>query len=251
MKRIIIMGASSGIGHGLAEYYLKSGFTVGLAARRTDSLQALADKYPQQVQLASIDITKPQAVKDLCLLADKLEGIDTYIHVAGIGYDDPDLDPEREASFIDTNAVGFARMISAAYNYFKNNKMAGHIVAVTSVAGTKGIGGMAAYSASKKCASTYLVALQQLAHAEHVDVKITDIRPGWIRTALVHDDLKYPLETTLERAIPLIVRAITRSPRVAIIGWRWRLVVALWRLLPTWLWVRLPLSLAAPQPLNQ
>ncbi|MDE6093967.1 MAG: oxidoreductase, partial [Muribaculaceae bacterium] len=67
----------------------------------------------------------------------------------------------------------------------------------------------------------------------------TDISPGWIRTPLLHDGTKYPFEMTLDYAVERIVRAIDRKNRVAVIDWRWRLLVWLWRLVPDCIWTRI------------
>lgn len=242
MKKIIIMGASSGIGLMVAEAFASRGVKVGLAARHTESLRQLKSKYPETVEYASIDITHANAPQQLEVLIEKTGGMDIYFHVSGIGYNNPSLDPQREVDIINTNASGFARMLITAYRYFRDNKRRGRIAAVTSVAGTNGIGDMSAYSASKKCAQTYMVALEQLAHHEGADVRFTDIRPGWIRTPLLHSDEKYPLEMTLDYAVPQIIRAIVRAPRVAVIDWRWNLIVGLWRCIPTPLWIRMNLK---------
>ena len=98
---------------------------------------------------------------------------------------------------------------------------------------------MSAYSASKCFDHAYLEALDQLARMEHRDIIFTDIRPGWIRTPLLHDDKHYPMEMTLEHVVPQIIRAIVRKRRVAIIDRRWNLLVGAWQHLPHWLWVRM------------
>ncbi|MDE7380703.1 MAG: SDR family NAD(P)-dependent oxidoreductase [Muribaculaceae bacterium] len=239
MKKIVIVGASSGIGLRVAEEFAKRGVKVGLAARHTDSLKELSGKYPGMVEYVSMDVNTPESAEKLLHLIDKLGGMDVYFHVAGIGYDNPPLEIEREVRIVETNAVGFVRMVSAAYRYFRSEKKPGRIAAVTSVAGTKGIGDMAAYSASKRCASTYLTALEQLAIMEETDVSFTDIRPGWIRTPLLHDDQQYPLEMSLDYVVPRIIRAIVKRERVSVIDWRWNLVVGLWRCIPNVLWVNI------------
>ena len=244
MPRIVIMGASSGIGLAVADEFASRGVKFGLAARHTKMFHDLRNKYPDMIEYESIDITHIDAPNKLAELIDKLGGMDVYFHVAGIGYENPGLEPQREAEIMATNAGGFARMLSAAYRYFRDNHRRGRIAAVTSVAGTNGIGQMASYSASKACAQTYMVALEQLAYSEGADVSFTDIRPGWIRTPLLHDDRAYPLEMSLDYAVPLIIRAIVEQPRVAYIDWRWGVVSALWRLIPDCLWTRLDLPLA-------
>lgn len=246
MKRVVIMGASSGIGLAVAKAFASRGVRVGLASRKTEELAKLKELYPGEVEYESIDITKPGAPEKLGKLVEKLGGMDIYFHVSGIGYENLTLDPQREADIIATNAAGFARMISTAYRYFRDNGIKGQIAAVTSVAGTNGIGRLSAYSASKKCAQTYLVALEQLSNAEKAGIVFTDIRPGWIRTPLLLPDRKYPLEIDLDYATPLIIRAIVRKERVAYIDFRWGIVAALWKSIPDRIWTRMNMPISSP-----
>ena len=87
MKRVVIVGASSGIGLALAEAFASRGVCLGVAARRTAPLRELQEKYPGNVTVAEIDITDTDAAGRLCALARVVGGMDYYIHVAGIGYD--------------------------------------------------------------------------------------------------------------------------------------------------------------------
>lgn len=246
MKKVVIMGASSGIGYAVAEALASRGVKVGLAARRTATLEALKAKYPDNVEYMSIDITSPEAKDRLLGLVAKLGGMDIYFHVAGIGYENLRLDPEREVEIINTNATSFARMICTAYRYFRINDKKGQIAALTSVAGTKGIGRLSAYSSSKKFDSWYLDALEQLSNEEGAGISFTDIRPGWVRTPLISNDREYPLEMTLEEVLPLILKAIVRKKRVAVIDWRWNMVVGLWRCIPNAIWTKLSIPLSDP-----
>ena len=239
MKKVIIMGASSGIGYAVAEALASRGVKVGLAARHTKNLLELKEKYPDFVEYLSIDVTHNDAPAKLFKLAEMTGGMDIYFHVAGIGCDNTDLDPAREVEIVNTNASGFARMVSSAYRYFCENGKKGHIAAVTSVAGTKGIGKLSAYSALKKFDQTYLVALEQLAHMENMDIKFTDIRPGWVRTPLIDEDKKYPMEMTVEEVLPMIIKAIVRKKRVAIIDDRWNALAKVWSRIPDNVWVKM------------
>lgn len=240
------MGASSGIGLAVAEAFASRGVKVGLAARKTEKLDALKDKYPDNVEVESIDVNRPGAPEKLGKLVEKLGGMDIYFHVAGIGYENLTLDPQREVDIIETNAAGFARMTCTAYRYFRSNGIKGQIAAVTSVAGTNGIGRLSAYSASKKCAQTYLVALEQLANAEKSGITFTDIRPGWIRTPLLFDDRSYPMEMSLDYVVPKIIKAIVRKERVAVIDWRFNILVGLWRCIPNCLWTKVNIPISTP-----
>ena len=247
MKKVLIVGASSGLGYATAEALASRNVKVGVAARHTDRLEELKKKYPDYVEYAKIDITKEDAVEQLHRLIDRLGGMDIYFHVAGVLKENPSLYPEREVETLNTNVVGFARMVSAAYRYFRDHGVKGQIAAITSVAGTKGIGRMSAYSASKSFDQAYLVALEQLANAEGVEVSFTDIRPGWVMTPLLEEGRKYPMAMQTEEVVPQIIKAIVRKRRVAVIDCRWAALVALWRLLPNCLWTRLDIPVSTPR----
>lgn len=244
MARIVIMGATSGIGLAVAEKMARSGHRVGVAGRKTDILRALQKKFPENIEWEEIDITRSEAVQKFHRLIDKLGGMDTYFHVSGIGYENRFLQPKEEMATIETNAVGFARMISAAFVYFRDNKRPGKIAAVTSVAGTRGMGEIASYSATKSFGQTYLEALQQLAHLQNLPIRFTDIRPGWIRTPLLNPDEEYPMTMKLSYAGPLIIRAVDGRCPVSYIDWRWGLLARFMNLVPRCVWVRFPLHIS-------
>ncbi len=246
MKKVVIMGASTGIGYAVAEALASRGVKVGVAARHTSSLKALKEKYPDFVEYQNVDVTKHDAKGKLESLVEKLGGMDIYFHVAGIGYENVSLDPEREVEIINTNAVGFARMLCCAYRYFRDNGKKGQIAAITSVAGTKGIGRLSAYSASKKFGQTYMVALEQLAHEEGAGISFTDIRPGWVKTPLIDADRKYPMEMSVEYVVPYVIRAIVKKERVAVIDWRWNALVGAWRNIPNALWTKMKVKISDP-----
>lgn len=247
MKKFVIVGASSGIGLALAEELASRGVRVGLAARNTAPLELLKNKYPEMVEFEELDVTKKNAVEHLRELVKRLGGMDYYIHMAGIGYENTDLDPEKEVKIFETNTIGFVRCICEAYRYFRDNGIKGHIAGVTSVAGTNGMAKLSAYSASKAANQKWLVALEQLSNNTGAGITFTDIRPGWIKTPLLEEDKKYPLEMTLDYAVPLILKAIIRKQRVAVIDWRWNLVVGLWRLVPNCIYTRLKLPTSFSQ----
>lgn len=241
-KRVAIIGATSGIGLGVARKLAERGLIVGVAGRNSEALQKLADEYPGNVVWQRIDITDKEAPAALHSLIDKMGGMDTYFHVAGIGFSSFDVNTESEVTTVETNVTGFTRMISTAFKYFAdNNGGKGHIAAVTSVAGTKGIGDLASYSASKRYQQTYLKALNQLATIKKLKIKFTDIRPGWVTTPLLCEGESYNLEMSLPYATERVTSAMLRGKRVAVVDWRWNMVVGLMRLVPDWVWVRLPI----------
>ena len=243
LKKIIIIGASSGLGRSTALEFARRGWMVGIAARRAERLEEIASAYPERIRWTSMDVGAEDAINKLNKLIESCGGMDVMLYAAGVGYQDPEIDPAIVDSTLMTNAVGFARIATAAYKYFRDGNRCGQIAAITSIAATKGIGISAAYSATKRFEQSYIEALDQLAHTQKAKIKFTDIRPGFIRTALLSDERSYPMEMTVEKVTPVIVKAIIKGRRVITIDWRWRIVTALWRMIPRWIWVRMRLDL--------
>lgn len=171
--------------------------------------------------------------------------MDTYFHIAGVGYENESLGVDKEVNTVMTNVVGFTRMVDTAFRYFRDECGGkGCIAAITSVAGTNGIGRLASYSSSKRYQQTYLRALNQLANIQKLKIKFTDIRPGWIRTPLLDDDKRYPMCMTLDNVVPKVIRAVERQRRVTVVDWRWNILTGLWRMIPNCVWVRMPVKVA-------
>lgn len=151
------------------------------------------------------------------------------------------LDADKELTTVQTNALGFTRMVGEAYRYFAA-RGEGHIAVVSSIAGTKGLGAAPAYSATKAFDTTYVEALEQQAHMRGKHIHFTDIRPGFVRTALLGDGRRYPLLMNPETVARAIVNAILHHRHVVVIDWRYRLLTALWRCVPRWIWRRMSVS---------
>lgn len=241
MKKIIIMGASSGIGRELARLYIQQGWLVGLCARRYEALESLKALAPERVHIRRIDVCEPEATSELELLINQLGGMDIYLHSSGIGKQNKSLVPEISLSTLEVNVSGFTRMVDFAFEYFARQGQ-GHLVAISSIAGTRGLGSATAYSASKAYQATYLQSLAQLRHLRGLSkLYLTEIRPGFVDTALLDGDIRYPMMMRPESVAQAIVRAIDARKRVCTIDWRYKLLVALWRLIPRPLWERFPL----------
>ena len=237
MKRIIIIGATSGIGREVAKLYIARGWQVGVAGRRTDELENLRQEAPQQVFTETIDVTHDDAPTRLQSLIDKVGGMDIFLLSSGIGKQNPTLEADIELRTASTNVTGFMRMTMTAYHFFAKQGY-GHIAAISSIAGTKGLGIAPAYSATKCFQNTYLDALDQLAHMNGLNICFTDIRPGFVATPLLKDD-SYPLLMKATDVAAQIMKGIDRKKRTLIIDWRYRILVFFWRLIPRCIWLRL------------
>ena len=239
-KKAIVVGASSGIGLEVAKLLLADGWQLGVAARREELLQDLKAEASERVEIMSIDVTKPDAGEKLLALIDRLGGMDLYFHASGIGKQNRTLEEDIELNTMETNAVGFTRMIGTAYRYFAQQGK-GHVAAITSIAGTKGLGPSPAYSATKALQATYLQALEQQAHQRGLDIRFTDIRPGFVDTALLAGNFKYPMLMKPETVARDIVSSIYRKRHVRVIDGRYRIMTFFWRLIPNWIWRRMKL----------
>ena len=239
-KKAIVVGASSGIGWEVAKLLLADGWHLGVAARREEPLQELKALAPDSVEVMTIDVTKPDAGERLQSLIKRLGGMDLYFHSSGIGKQNRTLEEDIELRTMETNAVGFARMIGTAFRYFAE-RGEGHIAAITSIAGTKGLGPAPAYSATKALGANYLQALEQQAHQRGLNIRFTDIRPGFVDTALLNGDFPYPMLMRPDKVARDIVRSIYHHRHIRVIDWRYRILTFFWRLVPNWLWRRLKL----------
>ena len=236
-KNAIIVGASSGIGMEVAKVLLSDGWQLGIAARREDKLLELKAMAPERIKVMAIDVTQPDAGERLLCLIDELGGMDLYFHASGIGRQNRNLKADIELRTMDTNAVGFTRMIGTAYRYFAQ-RGEGHIAAITSIAGTKGLGPAPAYSATKALQATYLQALEQQSRQSGLHIRFTDIRPGFVDTALLNGDFKSHMLLQPAAVARDIVGSIYNRRHVRIIDLRYRILTFFWRLIPNWLWRR-------------
>lgn len=240
MKHIVIIGATSGIGLEIARVYIRKGWRVGVAGRREDRLKALQATAPEQVACQVLDILEVDAVEKLHLLIRETGGMDVFLLSSGIGSQNSALNPLIELNTVRTNAEGFTRMVTAAFDCFREQGK-GHLAVISSIAGTKGLGSAPSYSATKRFQNTYIEALAQLANRDHLGITFTDIRPGFVATDLLKDG-NYPMLMKADRVAELIVLAIDRKKRVAVIDFKYKILVFLWRLIPGWLWERLPIK---------
>ena len=240
MKKAIVVGASSGIGREVALALLAEGWKVGLMARRESAMQELAQAYPGKVEVMVCDITMQNAPQQLLQLVDKMGGVYLYVHAAGIGKAGEDLDVTVETQTLQTNVMAFANLIDTIYVYMASHH-GGHIVAISSIAGTKGMGIAPSYSASKGFQQLYLQALEQKSRANGDHIYVTDIRPGFVDTALIAGRA-YPMKMEVSKVAHGILKAIEQRKSSVVIDWRYRCLVGLWRCLPNALWRRMPVG---------
>lgn len=250
MRRIIIFGASSGLGKILAESYAAQGDMVAVAARRVENLQQLQGEYPNNVLVFKADmealpqeeggdpLVSPKGV--FCKMVDALGGVDLVIYSSGVGKQNVEFNMPLEYSTINVNVKGFTAIVAAVVEY---GSKAGHhvqFVVISSIASTRGIGLSASYSATKMYQVRYLESMRQLANSKGWNMSFTTIKPGFVATDFIKGR-NYPMTMHPQYAAAKIKKAIDRRKNSAVIDWRWSAVTALWRCIPNWLWYRIKL----------
>lgn len=235
-EKILITGASSGLGEGMARAFAKQGRSLALCARRLDRLEALAAQLrPQagQVEVAALDVTDFDSVPVVFrALRDKLGGLDRVIVNAGLGKGAPIGTGKAHANLetVQTNLTGALAQAEAALEIFREQN-SGHLVLISSVSANRGLPkAQAAYSASK----AGVTALGQGLAAEFAGtpIAITVIEPGYIETD-INRGVKTRLMATTDEGVAAMVAAIeAEKAHAAVPRWPWEPLAAAMRYLP-------------------
>lgn len=238
-QKILITGASSGLGAGMARAFAARGRDLALCARRVDRLDdlktELAAGHPDiRVAVAELDVNDHEQVpKVFAALSDELGGIDRVIVNAGIGKGAPLGSGKLWANkaTIETNLVAALVQIETALEMF-TAAGSGHLVLISSVLGNKGVPGIkAAYAASKAGVSSLGESLR--AEHAHGPIRVTVIEPGYIESEMTAKSASTMLLVSNETGVRAMVDAIERERGHAIVpSWPWVPLVALLRVLP-------------------
>lgn len=230
MKKVIIIGATSGIGKGLAERFLREGNTVGITGRREDKLQEICSQN-KNCFYSVYDVTKDtDTVRQLSNLVNRVGGMDILIFCSGIGELNPELDYLLEKPTLLTNVIGFTNVVDWAFHFFQKQEW-GHLIVISSVGGMRGEGIAPAYNASKAYQINYTEGLRKKTAKLPYPIYITDVRPGFVDTAMAKGEGLFWI-TPLDKAVQQIYRAILRRRKVAYVSKRWKYVALLLRMIP-------------------
>lgn len=238
-RRAVIIGASSGIGEALARTLAAQGWQLGLTARRLDRLEALASELAVPCACRAMDVSAPQAAIEIFSdLLDETGGADLVILNAGQMHPNPSLDWEPEAATLAVNVTGFAALAGATMRHFFEQG-SGHLVGVTSVVAVRGGANAPAYAASKAFESHYLDTMRLQAARRALPIHVTEIRPGFVETALVAGIAHQFWVATPATAARQIVRDIARKRRCVYVTRRWQAIAWLMRVIPESLYIKL------------
>jgi len=188
MKKTIIIGVSSGIGRELAKILSMNGYIVGVMARRVKLLDELRNEVKGTLFVQKIDVSDIEsAMEILTKLIEEMGGVDLIVISAGTGEINNGLDWYLEYNTIKANVSGFTAMVNVAMHHFME-KGSGHLVGISSIAALRGGSESPAYNASKAFESNYLEGLRQKVRKSGLPITITDIRPGFVKTAMAKGD---------------------------------------------------------------
>ncbi|RKR82111.1 short-subunit dehydrogenase [Mucilaginibacter gracilis] len=228
-KKVIIVGASSGIGKALALQLAERDYLIAITGRRTELLAQLSDQYPDKILYSEIDNTQTDTLEmKLEKLKEQLGGLDLLILSSGVGNINESLSFAIEKATIDLNVTAFTMIAGWAFKTFQKQGY-GHLAAITSIAGLAGSHLAPAYNASKAFEINYLKGLRKNAGQLKLPIIITDIRPGFVDTAMAKGEGLFWVAPA-DKAAAQIVAAINNHKRVTYITKRWTLVALLLKL---------------------
>jgi NADP-dependent 3-hydroxy acid dehydrogenase YdfG len=241
-QRVLITGASSGLGEGMARRFAAIGRDLALVARRLDRLEALKAELEREspgvrVEVAALDIDDVEAVAAVVPeLAGRLGGVDRFVANAGLGRGAPlgtgGARPNRQV--LVTNVIGTHATCEAAMELFRAQG-SGHLVVVSSVAGVRGMGGTRTAYATSKAADAVLAEgiRAELLHSGLARrIRVTTVHPGFIETD-INTGRRGPFTVPLDPGVDALVAAIEREPvRAYVPEWPWRAVAGLMRVVP-------------------
>ena len=238
--KVIISGASSGLGMALAKHYAKFGATLGLIARNKQPLEVLSDELPgasffffyvrnsQSMQSVARDFIQRYGCPDIVIAN---AGVSRGTLTENVE------DGEVFESILATNVNGMANTFQPFIVAMRASGQ-GSLVGIASVAGYRGLPGVSAYSASKAAAITYLESLR--VEMFGTGISVITVCPGFIVTPMtMNNPYRMPFIFTAEAVAKKIVHIIKQKKTYAVIPWQMAIVARVLRILPNFIYDRL------------
>ena len=236
-KKAIIVGASSGIGQALAIVLAQQGYHVGITGRRGELLNEIKATYPDFIYPLVADATHPAAEKDLDQLVDTLGGLDLLVISSGVAFINKHLDYAQEEATNQLNVIAFTKITNWGVHFFEQQGH-GHIANISSVASRRGGRLAPAYHASKAYQSNYFEGIRQRFYKLKLPISTTDIRPGFVDTAMAQGKGLFWVATK-EKAANQIFFALRRKKPVVYVTKRWALIAFIFSNMPKWMHKRM------------
>ncbi len=229
--RILITGASSGIGRALAEHYAAQGHVVGAMARRGDLLSDLARAHAAVMPLPGDVTDAAAAARVIAHFAAERGGLDLVYVNAGVGQRscEEGWEPDRTALIESVNIRGALHTITAAIPIMLRQG-SGRIVGISSLAGVVPLPSAAAYGASKAWLKFYLESLDM--DLAPRGVRCSVVMPGYVATPMVDGAESTLVTPGARRAAAFIAARIARGDRLVRFPRRVALLTSLAALAP-------------------
>jgi len=239
--RVVITGASSGIGLALARHYLERGASVAVCARRGELLQTLAAEFPDKVFCYALDVRDAAAIRVAAADFVARAGVPDIV-IANAGVSRGTLteyaeDIEAFQQVMDVNVLGMAKTFQPFIAPMRAAQR-GKLVGIASVAGFRGLPGSEAYSASKAAAISYLESLR--VELRDSGIKVVTICPGYIRTSMTEvNNFPMPFILDADDAARRMARVVECGTSFAVVPWQMGVIGWVLQRLPNWLYDRL------------
>lgn len=238
-KKMIVIGATSGIGESLARLAIQKGYKVGGTGRRKERLELLKKELGDNFHFREMDVVKKmKASSTLLSLIDEMGGLDIIVLNAGISNYAAASIISMEQEIIDVNVSGFVQLFGEAFQYFRKQGE-GHIVGVSSIAGLFGSSRTAPYSASKAFISTYMQAYRQRCNQGGFNITITDVKPGFVKSEMTEGKKGMFWVAETDKAVKQMLKDIEKKKSYSYVTRRWRFVAWIIKLTPNWIIDRL------------
>jgi short-subunit dehydrogenase len=236
-KKILIIGASSGLGRKLAELYAEDGCDVGIIGRRENLLKEVEQKYPGKIFIKKADIKDDTINAAINALIMEMGNVDMIIIAASIVNFNFSFAPESELETTDINVKGYLHVLNSAWHYFKQ-KGGGHIIGITSIAAARGNKMAPAYHASKAFQSIYLESLRIKAKHEKNNIIVTEIIPGYVDTSMGKGERLFWV-SSIDKAAKLTKKAIAKKRTKAFVPKKWWFIYHIQKFMPTFIYDRI------------
>lgn len=232
-RKVLIIGASTGIGAALVRCHLEKGNAVIACSRHPESVLSRFEN--KCIEAYSLDFTQVESAREtLTSILQAGEPVNTAYIVSGTGDIEEILDFESVRTTLSINCNGFTLAAYLISNALESQRH-GHLVGITSVAAVRGASAAPMYNASKAFQRSLLEGLRIRFKKSGLAISVTEVRPGFVDTEMMKADKPFWVCSPKKAALQ-ITSAVERKRETVYVSKRWRLIGVLLQLLPTFIY---------------